>query len=243
MKITSEQIKAAYEVAINVYEGKQLRADGVQRLHQDHDIDPGSAGDFIDDLRLMLMGEEFHRTLSIEATDYFLGRIAIERDSADLGKAIAANYAHLDYYAKLPTGGPQQTKRRVVDAWAAKRAAPKDLGEVHARFERAVEQARADSPTVRQARLRKAPKVPKRITVISEAYVRNPDVVAEVLERAKGVCEQCAKPAPFIRRSDHTPFLEVHHRVRLADGGSDSIENAIALCPNCHRELHFGMEK
>lgn len=243
MKITSEQIKAAYEIAVNVYEGKIVRADGIQRLNSGHDIDPGSAGDFIDGLRLMLTGEEFHRTLSIEATNYFLGRIATERDSADLGNAIAANYSHLDYYAKLPTGGPQHTKRRIVDAWAAKHAAPENLSEIRAHFEQAVEQARADSPAARQARLRKAPTVPKRITVISEAYVRNPDVVAEVLERAKGVCEQCAKPAPFIRRSDRTPFLEVHHRVRLADGGSDTVDNAIALCPNCHRELHFGVDK
>ena len=26
----------------------------------------------------------------------------------------------------------------------------------------------------------------------------------------------------------------------LADGGADTVENAIAVCPNCHRELHYG---
>ncbi|WP_342542729.1 HNH endonuclease signature motif containing protein [Paenisporosarcina sp. FSL H8-0542] len=36
------------------------------------------------------------------------------------------------------------------------------------------------------------------------------------------------------------PYLEVHHIKRLADNGEDSVENAIAVCPNCHRELHFG---
>ncbi|MGH8437576.1 MAG: HNH endonuclease [Pseudomonas sp.] len=33
---------------------------------------------------------------------------------------------------------------------------------------------------------------------------------------------------------------EVHHKVRLADGGLDTVENAIAVCPNCHRQAHFG---
>lgn len=81
-------------------------------------------------------------------------------------------------------------------------------------------------------------------TVQSEGtqYVRDPEVVAWVLEQAKGVCECCSAPAPFTRE-DGSPFLEVHHVRRLADGGEDTTENAIAICPNCHRELHYGLNK
>jgi 5-methylcytosine-specific restriction protein A len=71
-------------------------------------------------------------------------------------------------------------------------------------------------------------------------YQRNPDVVAAVLERANGHCERCRNPAPFLR-SDGTPYLEVHHSIGLADGGPDTVANALALCPNCHRELHYGL--
>lgn len=92
----------------------------------------------------------------------------------------------------------------------------------------------------RLARLAKAEKKPKKIQVISTAYIRNPDVVTEVLFRANGVCECCKEEAPFIKRSDSTPYLEVHHKITLANGGDDSVENAIALCPNCHRKFHFG---
>ena len=35
-------------------------------------------------------------------------------------------------------------------------------------------------------------------------------------------------------------YLEVHHPKRLADNGSDTPSNAVALCPNCHREMHYG---
>lgn len=96
----------------------------------------------------------------------------------------------------------------------------------------------------KEARLMKiamANKLPEKIQVISNTFKRNPDVVAEVLERAKGICERCGTDAPFMRSSDGTPYLEVHHKVRLADGGEDTVENTIAVCPNCHRELHFGM--
>jgi 5-methylcytosine-specific restriction protein A len=32
----------------------------------------------------------------------------------------------------------------------------------------------------------------------------------------------------------------VHHRIPLAKGGEDSVDNAVAVCPNCHRKGHYG---
>jgi 5-methylcytosine-specific restriction enzyme A len=57
--------------------------------------------------------------------------------------------------------------------------------------------------------------------------------------RAAGVCEACACPAPF-NDIDGRPFLEVHHIDRLSDGGPDDPERVAAICPNCHRNIHFG---
>jgi predicted HNH restriction endonuclease len=91
----------------------------------------------------------------------------------------------------------------------------------------------------RLKRLREAPAQPERVTVFANVFIRNPDVVSEVLFRAKGMCEGCRSPAPFNRSSDGSPYLEVHHRVHLSQGGSDTVENALALCPNCHRQRHF----
>ena len=71
-------------------------------------------------------------------------------------------------------------------------------------------------------------------------YKRNPDVVAEVLINAEGVCQSCLSEAPFKRAKDNTPYLEVHHKIRLADNGPDTVDNSIALCPNCHRAKHYG---
>lgn len=81
---------------------------------------------------------------------------------------------------------------------------------------------------------------PKQVSSVTRVYIRNADVIVEVLKRANGICERCLKPAPFIRASDNTPYLEVHHIIPLSAGGLDNLNNTIALCPNCHRELHFG---
>jgi 5-methylcytosine-specific restriction endonuclease McrA len=89
-------------------------------------------------------------------------------------------------------------------------------------------------------RLASADKIPNRIQVVSVGYRRNPNVIVAVLRRANGVCERCRVKAPFFRRSDGTPYLEIHHSTQLSQGGEDTVENVVALCPNCHRELHHG---
>lgn len=81
---------------------------------------------------------------------------------------------------------------------------------------------------------------PKKYSVTTMAYARDPRVVYLALKRANGICEDCNMAAPFIRRSDSLPYLEVHHKITLSNGGPDILENAIALCPNCHRKRHFG---
>jgi hypothetical protein len=97
-----------------------------------------------------------------------------------------------------------------------------------------------DSEEARRKRLAKATKFAPIRPAITQIYLRNADVVVEVLKRANGCCEECKKPAPFTRKSDATPYLEVHHRKPLAEGGEDTVENAVAMCPNCHRKAHHG---
>ncbi len=83
---------------------------------------------------------------------------------------------------------------------------------------------------------------PERTTQEVTSFKRDPKVVAWVLREAKGHCECCDNPSPFTKE-DGTPYLEVHHVQRLCDGGPDTTSNAAALCPNCHREMHYGKRK
>ncbi|RYY23992.1 MAG: HNH endonuclease [Sphingomonadales bacterium] len=80
---------------------------------------------------------------------------------------------------------------------------------------------------------------PTAVATVSLQFVRDPEVKAWVLRNAEGVCECCQQQAPF--ESISGPFLEVHHVQRLADKGADTVENAIAICPNCHRRLHYAL--
>lgn len=57
-------------------------------------------------------------------------------------------------------------------------------------------------------------------------------------ERAAGVCQLCHKPAPFYTKNGEA-YLECHHVIWLAKGGRDELYNTVALCPNCHRKMHY----
>ncbi len=83
---------------------------------------------------------------------------------------------------------------------------------------------------------------PKQVRNTSYQFARDPAVVAYALRIAKGVCGDCRQPAPFVSKWTGLPYLEVHHKVTLAAGGKDTVDNVIALCPNCHRRRHHGAE-
>lgn len=74
---------------------------------------------------------------------------------------------------------------------------------------------------------------------IRTVYERSKAVRDYVLMRANGICEACAKAAPFIGK-DGNAYLEAHHTLRLSDGGIDHPRHVAALCPACHREVHYG---
>ena len=44
-------------------------------------------------------------------------------------------------------------------------------------------------------------------------------------------CERCNYP--------NTQILEVHHKIRRCEGGTDDLSNLELICPNCHAEIHY----
>ena len=72
---------------------------------------------------------------------------------------------------------------------------------------------------------------------LTHIYTRNKYVSEYAKRRAGGKCQLCGRLAPFYD-NEGRPYLEAHHIIRLADGGEDSENNVVALCPNCHRTMH-----
>ena len=130
--------------------------------------------------------------------------------------------------ADLAKMSPEQHDRE-VDRWA--KLAPEQQEaentrafELHIRSMNAIDDLGMDSPD--------------RTHSEQWPYARDKKVRVAVLRRAKGKCEFCGEPG-FITRSGGR-YLETHHVIFLANEGEDRLTNVIALCPNDHREAHFG---
>jgi hypothetical protein len=79
----------------------------------------------------------------------------------------------------------------------------------------------------------------KQIRTIND-FKRSLAVVAGAIARAAGYCEMPGCSTKLFQKDDGQNFLEVHHIVPLGENGDDTLANAAAICPMCHRELHFG---
>ena len=241
MKITNTQIEAIYEVAVKIFTDQVTLKAGIKVLEEQHQWNPTSAGYYINGDSLMMKGELFERTMNAPATDYFLSRIEKDLGPLALEKAVRAVREHIKYYE-----GIRPVTLRALGLVVAKYAfsvpKPVSLAEEEESFRAEVKLAFGATAEQRQAQLNASPKLPEKVARLVETFKRSPYVVAEVLHRAAGVCGSCLKKAPFTRKKDGAPYLEVHHRRQLAHGGEDTVANAIAVCPNCHRELHYGGE-
>ena len=62
-----------------------------------------------------------------------------------------------------------------------------------------------------------------------------------MLRRSNGVCECCDTEAPF-KTKQGRPYLEPHHLRRISDGGPDDPRWVATVRPNCHKEVHYGID-
>ncbi len=73
--------------------------------------------------------------------------------------------------------------------------------------------------------------------------VRSDVVIELTLRRAAHQCEMPGCTTTLFKNDDGNPYLEVHHLKLLAEDGPDHPNNTAALCPSCHRHLHYGVDR
>lgn len=80
--------------------------------------------------------------------------------------------------------------------------------------------------------------LPNRKEKVVNSFERSAIVRAICIKRAEGRCEYC-NGTSFLK-SNRNQYFEVHHLQCLSENGLDHPDNCIALCANCHREVHYG---
>lgn len=240
-QISAKDAEAAYKQAVRVWNKEATEADARNILVDEFGMNNASASDMIRNLAQLLKGEVYHRTLSELTTRIYFDLIIEDFGLDFLRNAIESTNAHVAYYEALPTGGNRPGLRKLCLEYENLLGSSRKLldAQPSPEFQNSVKLALQDTAAARQARLRDADPNPTRFFVRTIAYRRNADVVAERLFQANGICDHCKNPSPFERKGGG-PYLEVHHRIPLAEYGDDVLSNTMALCPNCHREAHLG---
>lgn len=113
-----------------------------------------------------------------------------------------------------------------------------DANDLEKEFEEKVYEENRKTITLLELLVNKKESSPSASTVQTKVYYRDPSIAAYVKKRANGCCQLCGEKAPFADKNGD-PYLECHHIEWLSKGGLDSINNCVALCPNCHRRMHI----
>ena len=95
--ITLPQIEAAYQTAVNVYEGHITASDGAKALHQEYALNRNTAKDLIGIYKNLVDGKKFERTMSEMASDFYLNSILKDKGRGVAIKATRATWLHIEY--------------------------------------------------------------------------------------------------------------------------------------------------
>lgn len=231
--VSPEAYADAYALAQQVLHGSLSQSEAEKILTARYDLGDRVALGYIGNYLSMKRGvPKVRSTIAADGWRFLLDQFEKEGILA-LHRALSVLWEHIEY---LP--GPEPKLRKVYADYIGK-VAQHIEGDPGATLAEQTAESLRDNDEARRRRLDVAPVYPEAVLIATRAFRRNADVIAEVLVQAAGVCQGCGREAPF-RRLDGTPYLEVHHLTPLAHGGSDTVANAIALCPNCHRERHYG---
>lgn len=86
---------------------------------------------------------------------------------------------------------------------------------------------------------------PTRRPHVCYGWNRGRVIVEQVLKADNFQCEISQAHKTFTTRKNETPYLEGHHLIPISKqdkfaASLDVYANIIGLCPNCHRQLHYG---
>jgi 5-methylcytosine-specific restriction protein A len=224
MKIHKTQYEEAYRCARLVHAAEMRFIDALKLLTATG-LNRNSAGDYVYNLRHMLNGHRYARTLSTEATSDYL--IWIERDYGQkaLKNAVFALKQHISYYQSLrktPMRGTVAVLQRYIDLLKENTetfVSPEEVKQFQKYLEGRVK------------------------TVTVNVYERNVSARNACLEAHGYNCCVCDFDFEKTFGAIGKGFIHVHHLRDLASIAKEyeinPKEDLRPVCPNCHAMLHM----
>jgi hypothetical protein len=194
--VPTEAYADALALAQQVLQHSVTQFEAEKNLTARYDLGDRVATGYIGNYLSMKRGSpKVRSTIAADGWRFFLDQF--EKDGTpDLQGALSVLWEHIEYLA-----GPEPKLRKVHADYIGRVAKHVEGDPAATRTDR-IEASLADGNELRKQRLDLAPKYPEVVLIITQAFKRNADVIAEVLAQAAGFCQACGRDAPFSRRTE-----------------------------------------
>ncbi|GAB3307995.1 HNH endonuclease [Hymenobacter tenuis] len=237
MKITSQQVHQAYTIARQVYEAEISKDHGLWKLTSEEGLNLATAAFFIDDLRHLLTGTVFKRTLSSPAMDYFLAKISQDYGPSGLETALSALKQHITYHEK-EYESVMKSMRQVYQRYESKLSTiPRTDEEEQEEIASNLLAQNLSKSQLLSELLRITDKEPEQVTIQHRAYKRDNHIIAKIKVLRDFNCQLCGLS---IHKKDGSRYIEAAHIQPKRQQGRETLKNIILLCPNHHKEFDLG---
>ena len=227
MKINREQYEEAYKAGKKYYDG-ELGLTAAKKSLASVGINQNSAKDLIFNLRPLLDGQRFTRSLSTAVIDDYLTWILRDYGNAYLKRAVSSVEQHIQYYRSI-TGAPMRPQTEVLEKHR------KLIKEDDSDF-LSPEETSIPGNTLKgqlEGNLK---------TITVNVYERSAKARKACIGSLGTICSVCGFDFGKIYGAIGEGFIHVHHLQDLASIGLeyevDPVRDLCPVCPNCHAMLH-----
>jgi 5-methylcytosine-specific restriction protein A len=237
-KLENEHASIAFKIANDVYNKKMTHTEGKNFLVSNFNFNANTAGDLINDFRYLMQAESYERTLNAFYTDYFLKNIHHIYSSEGLRNALVALEKHINYYeghyktimhklrAVLTTFKSKLDNSR--DDMLEQEAIELEIKKVNTKEELLVQIKRLETIET------------EIVTIKGVSFKRRNWIITLIKKLRNHRCQIC--DIGILKKSGGF-YIEAAHITPKCNGGSESLENIILLCPNHHKEFDLGEVK
>ena len=153
-----------------------------------------------------------------------------------------ARYKQTGYFENLPSRQKTFDEKLCQKTYHRLLIKRKDNTSLYPKEDKAeLKRIEKEAENLAQNEINEEKKKEKKEIIIEQRLPLDNNLKKRILLRANYKCENefCTKPRPF-KKEDKTTYLEFHHIIPYCECRKHEYENIVALCPNCHKQIHFG---
>lgn len=235
-KLENVNAPLAFKVANEVYNKRMGHTEGRKWLSTHGGFNNNTAGDLIADFRYLMEGESFERTLNGFYATYFLEHIYEMYGRNRLQQALRSLQQHINYYE-----GHYRTNMHTMRGIILRFDELLTMTEEDT-VEQEVVECEVESNSVTKdellARIRLLERDDNLVVEIRGLALKRKNWIIGLIKKLRE--HRCQVCGTQIAKKGGGYYIEAAHITPKAEGGQETLDNIVILCPNHHKMFDWG---